>query len=69
MKIIRVHASWALLLLGFASLSGCQSATLPPPAPSIISFAANPTITTGGSANLTGVFANGAGIITPGLRW
>jgi len=37
------------------------------PAPTITSFTANPaTITTGQSANLTGVFANGTGIITPG---
>jgi hypothetical protein len=38
-----------------------------PTAPTITSFAASPaTITAGGSASLTGVFANGTGVITPG---
>ena len=37
------------------------------PAPTITSFAASPaTITTGGSSDLTAVFANGTGVITPG---
>lgn len=37
------------------------------PAPTITSFAANPTtVGPGGSATLTGVFANGTGVITPG---
>jgi hypothetical protein len=37
------------------------------PAPTITSFIAIPTtITTGSSATLTGVFANGTGVITPG---
>ena len=37
------------------------------PAPVITSFGATPTsITAGQSANLTGVFSNGAGVITPG---
>jgi len=37
------------------------------PAPAITSFIAIPrTITTGSSATLTGVFANGTGVITPG---
>jgi len=37
------------------------------PAPTITSFvAAPPTITAGGSSSLTAVFANGAGVITPG---
>lgn len=37
------------------------------PAPTITSFAANPTtVGSGGSSNLTGVFANGTGVITPG---
>src|SRR5208282_2979870 len=37
------------------------------PAPSIASFTASPTtITDGSSATLTGVFANGTGVITPG---
>ena len=38
-----------------------------PLAPTITSFTANPTtITAGGSATLTGIFANGSGVITPG---
>jgi hypothetical protein len=37
------------------------------PAPTITSFTAiPPTVTTGSSATLTGVFANGTGVITPG---
>jgi hypothetical protein len=37
------------------------------PAPAITSFVANPTsVGPGGSSNLTGVFANGSGVITPG---
>ena len=37
------------------------------PAPTITSFVAAPaTITAGGSSNLTAVFANGTGVITPG---
>jgi len=37
------------------------------PVPAITSFAASPTtITAGGTANLTGVFSNGTGAITPG---
>ena len=37
------------------------------PAPTITSFTASPaTITSGASTNLTGVFANGTGVITPG---
>jgi hypothetical protein len=37
------------------------------PAPAITSFVANPaTITIGGSSNLTAVFTNGTGVITPG---
>jgi len=41
--------------------------TVNPLAPAITSFAANPTaITVGESASLTGVFANGTGVITPG---
>ena len=38
-----------------------------PLAPTITSFVANPTaVTAGGTTNLTGVFANGTGVITPG---
>ena len=56
------------LSLGLASLTGCGTAsssqTTPP---SITSFTANPTsITNGSSSTLTGVFANGTGVITPG---
>jgi len=41
--------------------------TVTPAPPSITSFVANPaTIAAGGSATLTAVFANGAGVITPG---
>ena len=37
------------------------------PAPTITSFVANPTsVGPGGSSNLTAVFANGSGVITPG---
>ncbi len=37
------------------------------PVPTITSFVASPTtISSGGSSNLTGVFANGTGVITPG---
>ena len=59
------------LSLGLASLTGCGGGSSntppPPPPPSISSFAANSTtITTGSSATLTGIFANGTGVITPG---
>ncbi len=37
------------------------------PAPMITSFVANPTsVGPGGSTNLTAVFTNGSGVITPG---
>ena len=58
-----------ILILGLAALTGCgsgssSSQTTPP---SITSFTANPTsIAAGSSAALTGVFANGTGVITPG---
>ena len=56
--------------LGLAVLTSCgggSSSTQPPPPPSITSFTANSTsITVGSSATLTGVFANGIGVITPG---
>ncbi len=62
------------LSLGLAVLAGCgggSSSTItpppPPPAPSITSFTSDSaTITTGSSATLTAVFANGSGVITPG---
>ncbi len=62
----------AVLVLGLAGLTACgggSSSTTPPPpvAPSISSFGANPpAINSGASATLTGVFANGTGLITPG---
>jgi hypothetical protein len=72
MKRILVLAPLAMTFsLGLAGLSGCGSGSssnqTPPPPPSITSFAATPTsITAGSSATLTGVFANGTGVITPG---
>jgi hypothetical protein len=63
---------YAVLVLGLAGLTACgggSSSTPPPPpvAPSISSFGANPTaINSGAIATLTGVFANGTGLITPG---
>jgi hypothetical protein len=56
------------LSLFFAVLTGCNSHSGgSSSAPTITSFAANPTaITAGGSASLTGVFSNGTGVITPG---
>ena len=57
-------------IVGLAGLTGCangSSSTQTPPPPSISNFAASPTsITDGSSAALTGVFANGTGVITPG---
>ena len=53
------------LSLCLAVLPGCNSTAVK--APVITSFTANPTvITAGGSASLTGVFADGTGLITPG---
>jgi hypothetical protein len=59
------------ILLSLAGLTGCaggSSSALPPPPPrSISSFTTSPnSITDGLSATLTGAFANGAGVITPG---
>jgi hypothetical protein len=70
MKRLLVLAPLTVTLsLGLVS-TGCgggSSTPTPPPPPSISSFAANPTsITNGSSAALTGVFANGTGVITPG---
>src|SRR5271165_151727 len=57
------------LSLGLAGLTGCgggSSSTQTQP-PSISSFTASPTsIPDGSKATLTGVFANGTGVITPG---
>jgi hypothetical protein len=72
MKTFSASSAWSTaLLLGMGWVAGCGGSsgggTTPPPAPSITSFAATPaTITAGESSSLTGVFANGAGAITPG---
>ena len=72
MKRLLILTPLAITLsLGVASLTGCGGGSSttppPPPPPSITSFTANPTsITNGTSAALMGVFANGAGVITPG---
>jgi len=50
-----------------AAVTQTATVTVAPAPPSITSFVANPaSITAGGSATLTAVFANGAGVITPG---
>jgi len=66
-----VYATWVMALgVVLAGLTGCggsSNSTPPPPAASITSFTASAaTITAGQSATLTGVFANGTGVITPG---
>ena len=74
MKRLLILTPLAIILsLGLAVSTGCGTASSsqtpppPPPPPSITSFTANsPTITDGSSATLTGVFANGTGVITPG---
>ncbi len=69
-RLLRISMAMTLGL-GLASLTGCGSGSSspppPPPPPSITSFTANSTsITNGSSAALTGVFANGTGVISPG---
>jgi hypothetical protein len=57
------------LFLSLTVLTGCNSFSGRsfPSAPTIVSFAANPTaVTAGESSSLTGVFSNGTGVITPG---
>ena len=58
------------LSLNLASLTGCGGSSKPSqtnPSATISSFAANQaTITPGKSAALTGIFANGTGVINPG---
>jgi hypothetical protein len=70
MKRLLVLAPLTVTLSLGLGLTGCgtgSATTTTPPPPSISSFAANPTsITNGSSAALTGVFANGTGVITPG---
>jgi hypothetical protein len=72
MKRLLVLTHLAMTLsLALAGLTGCgggssSTQTLPPP-PSITGFTANhASITDGSTAALTGVFANGTGVITPG---
>ncbi|MGA3049938.1 MAG: hypothetical protein ABSD67_25270 [Terracidiphilus sp.] len=71
MKRLFVFAAWVMALcLGLANLTGCSSTsgqTQTTPPASISSFTASPTtITAGQSATLTGTFAGGTGVITPG---
>lgn len=72
MKRLLVLTQLALTLsLGLAVLTGCggkpSSTQTSDPPPSITSLTANRTsITDGSTAALTGVFANGTGVITPG---
>ncbi|MGB8028562.1 MAG: hypothetical protein WCF30_02765 [Terracidiphilus sp.] len=50
-----------------SAVTQLTTVTYSPTAPAITSFAANPaTIAAGSSSNLTGVFVNGTGMITPG---
>ncbi len=60
--------TYTLTVTGSSGAPATQTVTVTViPAPSITSFTANPvTITAGQSSNLTGVFANGTGVITPG---
>jgi len=70
MKRFTAYVPWVFpLSLCLAGMAGCinpSAAVLSGTKPSIVSFTANPTsITAGGSTSLTGVFANGTGVITP----
>ncbi|MGA9308003.1 MAG: hypothetical protein WBW31_21575 [Candidatus Sulfotelmatobacter sp.] len=72
MKRLLVLTQLAIISLGLAGLAGCgvgssSTQTSDPPPPSITSFTANrASIVDGSTAALTGVFANGTGVITPG---
>jgi hypothetical protein len=71
MKRLLVIALAMIVSLGLVGLTACgggsSSTTTPPAGPSISSFTASPTsITSGAGTTLTGVFANGTGVITPG---
>jgi len=56
-----------MLCAGLGCNSGGGNTPLPPPDPVISGFQANPpAIVLGGSASLTGIFANGTGLVTPG---
>jgi fibronectin type 3 domain-containing protein len=61
--------TYTLTVTNSAGVSVAQTATVAvnPAAPTITSFTANPaSVTAGGTSSLTGVFANGTGVITPG---
>lgn len=68
MKRLVVLAPLAMtFILGLAVSTGCGGGSSSTPPPSITSFTANnASVTLGSSAILTGVFANGTGVITPG---
>jgi hypothetical protein len=72
MKRLLALTQLAIISLGLAGLAGCgvgssSTRTSDPPPPSITSFTANrASIIDGSTAALTGVFANGTGVITPG---
>src|SRR5580658_3766771 len=68
--LVLTHLAMTLSLV-LAGLTGCgggsSSTQTLPPLPSITGFTANrASITDGSTAALTGVFANGTGVITPG---
>lgn len=57
----------SMILAGLTACGSGSSSSKTPPPPSIASFAASPaTVPPGTSSTLTGVFANGTGVITPG---
>ena len=69
MKRIRIPQAWVfaggLSLLGLVACGGGGSGSSTPAGPSITSFTANPkVIASGGTAALTGVFANGNGSVS-----
>jgi hypothetical protein len=69
MRLKFVQALWtAALVLSFViEPSFAAKPAAKPVSPSISSFVANPaSITAGSTSSLTGVFANGTGVITPG---
>ena len=67
-RIVAALAGAVALSVCLGGLIGCGgSVSSTPPVPTIASFTANPsTILAGSSATLTGVFAGGTGVITPG---
>jgi hypothetical protein len=72
MKRLLVLTQLAIISLGVTALTSCgmgssSTQTSGPPPPSITSFTANrASIIDGSTAALTGIFANGTGVITPG---